>query len=168
MQQAGMKTVLRSMITILSGGQTGVDRAALDAALASGTRAEGWCPHGRRAEDGRIPDKYPLRELPGADYLQRTEQNVADSDATLIIYFGRLHGGTARTLDFCRARSKSFLSIDGSRVSESDAAARIMDFIVREGITRLNVAGPRASGDPRAYPYTLATLALILSDPEDD
>ena len=152
------------MITILSGGQTGVDRAALDAALEAGIQAGGWCPEGRKTEDGRIPAHYPLRELPGGDYLQRTEQNVADSDATLIIYFGRLQGGTARTLAFCRERAKPSLLIDGNRVSESEAAAQIKDFVIRESISRLNVAGPRASGEPRAYRYTLATLALFLSD----
>ena len=152
------------MITIISGGQTGVDRAALDAALENGTPAGGWCPQGRKAEDGRIPEKYPLQELPGADYLQRTEQNVVVSDATLIIYFGRLHGGTARTLEFCNARSKPCLLLDGSRVSVSDAAVRVKDFCMREGITILNVAGPRASGEPGAYAYTIGVLGLFLSD----
>ena len=75
------------MITIISGGQTGVDRGALDAALAMGTPCGGWCPEGRMADDGIIADKYPLQELAGAGYRQRTRQNVADSDATLIIYF---------------------------------------------------------------------------------
>jgi hypothetical protein len=150
------------MIIILSGGQTGVDRAALDAALEAGVPAGGWCPEGRRAEDGRIADKYPLRELPGGDYLQRTEQNVADSDATLIIYFGRLHGGTARTLEFCKTRGKPHLLIDGNAISQADAAARIVDFVVNEGIGRLNVAGPRASGEPRAYAYTLGVLGAVL------
>lgn len=152
------------MITILSGGQTGVDRAALDAALAAGIRAGGWCPEGRKAEDGRIPDQYPLQELPGADYLQRTERNVADSDATLIIYFCGLHGGTARTLEFCKAWGKPHLLIRGTQVSEADAAGQIVDFVSRERIARLNVAGPRASGEPRAYRYTLNVMALFLSE----
>lgn len=152
------------VITILSGGQTGVDRAALDAAMTMGTPAGGWCPQGRKAEDGRIPDKYPLRELPGGDYLQRTEQNVTDSDATLIIYFGKLHGGTASTLEFCKAWNKPYLSIDGSRIPEHHAAVRILEFVLRESISRLNVAGPRASGEPKAYPYAFAVLASLLSN----
>lgn len=151
------------MITILSGGQTGVDRAALDAALAAGIRAGGWCPEGRKAEDGRIPDLYPVQELPGADYLQRTERNVTDSDATLIIYFGILYGGTARTLEFCKACGKPHLLIDGTRQSEADAAAQIVDFVGRECVEMLNVAGPRASGAPDAYRYTRKALALFLS-----
>ncbi|MCB1905041.1 MAG: putative molybdenum carrier protein [Gammaproteobacteria bacterium] len=151
------------MITILSGGQTGVDRAALDAALAAGIRAGGWCPEGRKAEDGRISDNYPLQELPGADYLQRTERNVADSDATLIIHFGQVQGGTARTLEFCKTWCKPHLLIDGTRLSEAEAVGQIAEFIDREEVLRLNVAGPRASGEPQAYRYTLQTLTLMLS-----
>ncbi len=153
----------RTLITILSGGQTGVDRAALDAALETGTRAGGWCPEGRKAEDGQIPEVYPLQELPGADYLQRTEQNVVDCDATLIIYFTNLVGGTARTRDFCELHGKSHLLVDAGETSESDAAGQITDFVRRKHIARLNVAGPRASGEPRAYPYTLTALTLFLS-----
>jgi hypothetical protein len=82
------------MVRIVSGGQSGVDRAALDAALALGVNAGGWCPEGRLAEDGVIPDIYPLKELPMAGYRQRTKKNVIDSDGTLIIYFGFPTGGT--------------------------------------------------------------------------
>ena len=82
-------------IKIVSGGQTGVDRAALDAALQSDTECGGWCPEGRQAEDGKISLHYPAMELQGADYLKRTQQNVIDSDGTVIIYFNALSGGTA-------------------------------------------------------------------------
>ena len=85
------------MVMIVSGGQTGVDRAALDAALAMGVEAGGWCPEGRTAEDGIIPDRYPVIGLPGAGYPERTRQNVIDSDGTLIIYFGFPAGGTELT-----------------------------------------------------------------------
>ena len=151
-------------LTILSGGQTGVDRAALDAALENGIPAGGWCPQGRLAEDGRIPEHYPLRELPGAGYLQRTEQNVIDSDATLIVHFGRLQGGTARTQEFCHTHDKPLLLIDGSYVAECEAVRMLREFILGNKITLLNVAGPRASGEAGAYAYTFALLSLLLKD----
>ncbi len=78
---------------IISGGQTGVDRAGIECG--------GWCPEGREAEDGAIPDKYPLIVLPGAGYRQRTKQNVLDSDGTIIIYFDSPIGGTELTISFC-------------------------------------------------------------------
>ena len=85
---------------IVSGGQTGVDRAALDASLESGVEAGGWCPEGRKAEDGTIPEKYPVKELPKAGYRQRTKRNVIYSDETAIIYFGYPTGGTEQTIVF--------------------------------------------------------------------
>src|SRR3989442_8006923 len=84
-------------VEIVSGGQTGVDRAALDTALALGLTCGGWCPRGRRAEDGPLPARYPLRETPSASYPERTEWNVRDSDGTLVLHHGRLRGGTALT-----------------------------------------------------------------------
>mgnify|MGYP003793290687 CR=1 FL=1 len=88
---------------IVSGGQTGVDRAALDVAMQLGIPVGGWCPRGRRAEDGRIPDSYPLREASSVNYAKRTELNVRDSDGTLILSGGPLTGGTALTESLARS-----------------------------------------------------------------
>ena len=99
-------------LVILSGGQTGVDRGALDAALEVGVECGGWCPDGRTAEDGRIPDRYPLVELEGAGYAERTRRNVEDSDGTLILCVGAPVGGTALTLELCGVLSKPVCLID--------------------------------------------------------
>lgn len=148
---------------IISGGQTGVDRAALDAALANNVACGGWCPAGRRAEDGLLATRYPLNELPGAGYRGRTEQNVIDSDGTAIIYFGRLFGGSEETLIFCRRHRRPCLLVDGKTHKTGEAAATIRNFIVSHSIERLNVAGPRASDAPEAYRYTLQVINEVLS-----
>lgn len=148
---------------ILSGGQTGVDRAALDAALAAGVLCGGWCPEGRLAEGERIPERYPLVELPGARNLERTRQNVLDSDGTLIIFYGSPQGGTARTLEFCRMFGKPHLLIDAGALEVSEALPRLLEFVAANRIERLNVAGPRASGEPRAYGYAYELVAALLA-----
>src|SRR3954447_14624932 len=94
---------------IVSGGQTGVDRAALDVALALGIPCGGWCPRGRGAEDGLIPERYPLVETPAADASQRTRWNVRDSDGTLILAWGEPTGGTLLTVQACRETGKPHL-----------------------------------------------------------
>ena len=147
---------------IVSGGQTGVDRAALDAALAHGAACGGWCPAGRRAEDGEIPARYPLAELASGDYLERTQRNVVDSDGTVIIYFDRPSGGTERTLEFCLAENRPYLLLDALEVSVPRAASRIAQFAASLPGERLNFAGPRASGEPRAYAWARAAVAGFL------
>jgi len=151
---------------IISGAQTGVDRAALDAALTANIPAGGWCPAGRKAEDGTIPEHYPVIELPGSGYRQRTRQNVADSDGTVIIYFGYPSGGTELTISFCIEQKKPYLLIDTEVVSQQQAAQRIMDFIERFKVSVLNAAGPRASGEADAYPYTLAVMNTVCRELE--
>jgi len=147
---------------IVSGGQTGVDRAALDAAIECNINAGGWCPDGRKAEDGRIADHYPLTELPGAGYRKRTLKNVQDSDGTVIIYFSELSGGTKLTIDFCIKEKKPYVLIDANRLSETQAAQEIIEFIAEFKIQTLNVAGPRASNQELAYPYTKAVISNTL------
>lgn len=149
-------------LKIVSGGQTGVDRGALDAALSTGSPCGGWCPAGRRAEDGPIDGIYPLRETSSEQYIVRTRQNVIDSDATLIIYFGELEGGSARTIEICEELDKPYLSLDALRHSPVQAAHLIRKFIAEYHLATLNVAGPRASKQPAAQRYTRECITFVL------
>lgn len=149
-------------LKIISGGQTGVDRGALDAALQAGIPCGGWCPKGRRAEDGVIDTRYPLSEINSSQYQLRTRQNVIDSDATLIIYFTELEGGTARTCTFCQELGKPCCLVDAISHSVEQAAAGIKEFIVEHDIRVLNVAGPRASKQPQAQQYTKDIMLAVL------
>ena len=131
---------------VVSGGQTGVDRAGLDAALALGLAVGGWCPRGRHAEDGPIPERYPLTETASAAYRVRTRLNVRDSDATLIVCRGPLTGGTKPHGRHRPAGSGRPLRIaDLSRRVQAPAAAA---WLRRHGVRRLNIAGPRESQAP--------------------
>jgi Circularly permutated YpsA SLOG family len=133
------------VLKVVSGGQTGVDRAALDAARTAGLPRGGWCPRGRLAEDGPIAPGYPLVETPSADYAQRTEWNVRDSDATLVVARGRPTGGTALTAALARRLGKPLLVVDLSRNPSLEEASR---WVEARGIGVLNVAGPRESQRP--------------------
>jgi hypothetical protein len=152
------------MLKIISGAQTGADRAALDAAIALGIETGGWCPRGRMAEDGVISDYYPVTELAKGGYSERTLQNVIDSDGTLIIYFGYLSGGTEQTLGFCIAQTKPYLLIDGEELSIQRASDRLVRFLKDKVISVLNVAGPRASGEPRVYDYAKGVIERALNE----
>ncbi len=142
----------RRVQKIVSGGQTGVDRAALDAAIALGIDHGGWCPLGRRAEDGRIPAVYQLVETESADYKVRTERNVIDSDGTLILARGPLSGGTLLTRAFAEERGKPCLTIDllqlANDVRRRQAVDEVCRWLQSHGVTILNVAGPRESQNP--------------------
>ncbi|HRR56532.1 MAG TPA: putative molybdenum carrier protein [Acidobacteriota bacterium] len=127
---------------VISGGQTGVDRAALDAAAAAGLRVGGWCPAGRLAEDGVIPSTYPLRETPTADYAQRTEWNVRDADATLICCAGPPGGGTAFTWRFAVECGKPVFLVE---LQEPPPPTSVLVWLRDMKIAVLNVAGPRES-----------------------
>lgn len=158
-----MNTIDRPTLKILSGGQTGADRGALDAALQQDAPCGGWCPKGRLAEDGRIPDRYPLQELKKGGYRQRTLQNILESDGTLILYYGRPSGGTEETLYFCIKKGKPYQLVDAEEMTPERAAALTRDFIVEFRIATLNVAGPRASHEPRAHGYAFAVIGSVLA-----
>jgi hypothetical protein len=130
---------------IVSGGQSGVDRAALDFAIARGIAHGGWCPRGRRSETGRIPDLYQLTETESSAYPVRTEMNVLDSDGTLIIARGPPQGGTRRTLDLCVEHAKPAFVADLQAPLGPQAFAQ---WVRDNRIGVLNVAGPRESEAP--------------------
>jgi len=146
---------------IISGGQAGVDRGALDAALDAGFPCGGWAPEGRIAEDGPIPARYPLAELPGG-YEERTLQNVLDSDGTAILYSGTLEGGTRQTMIHCVEHSKPFELIDAGSTAPRDAALKLAAFIERNRLSVLNIAGPRASKWPGARDHAYQTVTRLL------
>jgi len=154
----------RRLTRLVSGGQTGVDRAALDAALEQKVPCGGWCPRGRRAEDGRIPDRYPLRELDSEAYADRTLANVVDSDATLIVYFSEISGGTGLTLRHCIGQRRPYLLIDADAVPVGRAIGLVREFVRKRAVATLNVAGPRASGAAEAYAYTFALIRGVLDE----
>jgi hypothetical protein len=150
---------------IVSGGQTGVDRGALDAALALSIPHGGWCPLGRIAEDGTIPEAYELRESPSPDYPVRTEQNVIDSDGTLILYRGRLLGGTELTRRLCIKHQRPVLVVDLTATSVRDQG-RVRHWLVEHDIRVLNIAGPRESSSPGIAEAAMRFVCCLLFDPD--
>jgi hypothetical protein len=146
---------------IVSGGQTGVDRAALDVALSLGIEHGGWCPRGRLAEDGTIPARYLLTETASSDYAERTEKNVLDSDGTLILYRGRLSGGTSLTRSLAQWYRKPCITFDLEKRVNVGRAQRWLD---ENKIRVLNVAGPRESSAPGIYDEALAYLTRLFGD----
>jgi hypothetical protein len=150
--------VITRVERVVSGGQTGVDRAALDVALDLGIPCGGWCPAGRLAEDGAIPERYLLRETESASYPERTERNVRDSDATLILYRARMRGGTALTARLARHHGRPCLALEIA-AADPDAIGR---WLAEHGVRVLNVAGPRESESPGIHAEATALLRQVL------
>jgi hypothetical protein len=144
---------------IVSGGPTGVDRAALEVGLALGLTVGGGCPPGRRAEDGVIPARYPLVETPERHYPARTRRNIEDSDGTLILNLGKLDGGTALTVVHARQIGKPCLVV---ALEEGIEPAAFRDWLAANHITVLNVAGPRESQRPGVYAAAVRGLETLL------
>lgn len=145
---------------VVSGGQSGVDRAALDAALELGLPCGGWCPSGRLAEDGPLDRRYPLSETPSANYAQRTEWNVRDSDGTLILHSGEISGGTAFTLALARRQERPHLILDLTRRLDRE---EVSAWAKMSQVRVLNVAGPRESGCPGIYQQARKFIADLLA-----
>ncbi|GAM08825.1 CCA-adding enzyme [Geobacter sp. OR-1] len=146
---------------LISGGQTGVDRAGLDVAMRHGIPAGGHCPRGRRAEDGTIPECYPLTETSSPDYAVRTRMNVREADATLILNLGELDGGTRLTAEYAAKRNKPCQIVQLDRKSHS--AADTADWLSAHRVAILNIAGPRESKRPGIYGKSVAFLERLLA-----
>lgn len=155
---------------IISGGQTGADRAALDFAIDKGILHGGWVPFGRLAEDGPIPKSYQLTEMIDRGYPKRTEKNVTDSDGTLIVSHGRLSGGSEYTMEMAVLNDKPRLHIDLNSTPAFLAAQQVGRWIGENHIETLNVAGPRASKDAAIYKavFNLLETLYYLAIAEDD
>lgn len=152
-----------SPLTIVSGGQTGADRAALDFAIRTGLPHDGWCPRARRAEDGPLPPRYLLRETPSAKYDERTRWNVRDSDATVVFAMhGDLSGGTRLTAEIAERAQKPLLVLAADDAGVLEAAVRLRQFLSECQPQRLNIAGPRASQEPGIAAYVDAVLDAAL------
>ena len=147
---------------IISGGQTGADQAALDVAIKLNIPHGGWIPKGRKTEDGILPEKYHLQEMPTASYPKRTEKNILDSDGTLIFSRGKLTGGSALTRKLAKQHNKPWLHIDLEKAGETEAESVIAGWIDKHEIQILNVAGPRASKDHGIYDIVMEILESVV------
>jgi len=148
----------KTKFKIISGGQTGADRAALDWAIGNRILHGGWCPKGRKAEDGAIAARYKLSETPTANYVQRTEWNIRDSDATVIFSIGLvLTGGARKTLELARKYKKPCLVLAKSSLRQ-DPVLLLRRFLEQYDVQILNIAGPRASDEPEVGGYVSSIL----------
>jgi hypothetical protein len=161
---------------IVSGGQTGADRGGLDAAIEAGIRHGGWCPKGRRAEDGVIPAKYQLVEMDTTSYVARTEANVIDSDCTVVFSFGQPTGGSKKTVEFAEKYCRAFLCVDLATLTDEEAARKVLWWmspggLIMDGIPTpqpfpvLNVAGSRESKAPGIQARVREIMLMVLKPP---
>lgn len=147
---------------IVSGGQTGADQAGLASALSLGIPHGGWCPKGRKSEDGRIPDCYLMKEHEKEEYPPRTWANVRDSDGTVIFTLGELERGSKLTSDFCDKQKKPWVHFDLSKVNDTQAAVKLSRFIRDNEIKTLNVAGNRESKSPGIFVSVVLVMVRAL------
>ena len=145
-------------LKLISGGQSGTDRAALDFALKNNFPCGGWCPLGRKAEDGMIPGHYPLKETKTSDYAERTLLNVKDSDGTLIIFMREMDNGTRLTLNFTQEHEKPVFLVNDTKAAD---AISFRNWISENNIRVLNVAGPRESNAKGMYAFALQILKRL-------
>lgn len=161
-----------SLCQVVSGGQTGVDRAALDAALQAGVEIGGWCPRGRRAESGTVPAHYGLKETSARSYAVRTEWNVRDSDGTLILVMDEISSGTKLTLDFAQQQQKPCMvvhlrppaeqSLFSDQKTLDEQIQSVVEWLWDHRIRVLNVAGPRGSSHRDIYREARSFVELLL------
>ncbi|MEJ2688633.1 MAG: putative molybdenum carrier protein [Deltaproteobacteria bacterium] len=149
-------------LKIISGGQTGADRAALDVAIRKGFAHGGWIPKGRLTEAGPLPEKYKLQETATESYSQRTEKNIQEADGTVILSHGILTGGSSLTEKLAQKHGKPLLHLNLDKISLTDAARRLHCWLAANEIEVVNVAGTRASTDPEIYDATVQVLELAL------
>jgi hypothetical protein len=147
---------------IISGGQTGADQGALDAALELNRPCGGWCPKGRKSEAGRIPDKYPLTEHSSPEYPVRTEANVVDSDGTLIFTYGQPTGGTKLTVELAKKYGKPLYIFDFEDTALNQDPEVIWEWGLDNNVYVLNVAGPRESGKPGTQDLVKTVMLMLL------
>ncbi|THB78538.1 MAG: molybdenum cofactor carrier [Desulfobulbaceae bacterium] len=149
---------------IISGGQTGVDQAALDAAISSECAYGGWLPAGRKTEAGPLSTKYQMEVMGSANYADRTKKNVQDADATLIISNGPLTGGSALTERIARDLSKPCMHIDFTQFQGDHSLKQVALWLAAEDVAVLNVAGPRSSSDPGIYQRARSFIEKLLAE----
>jgi hypothetical protein len=152
---------IAALSCVISGGQTGVDRAALDWALEHGLRCGGWCPKGRKAEDGVIPPKYILRETESELHESRTRANVLEASATLILNLGALEGGTQLTVEFCQLARKPHLIVQLDEPPSDRAIEQTRAWLQANVGDTLNIGGPRESKRPGVYRAALGFLERL-------